>query len=497
MPNLQAGAEPALSSQPGLPRPAPPVSAGSALSGCDIHPDEEGAPPGQGARRSRPLPPRSRPPCPGRAPPARAGAPRPSRRTCPPGPLRSSGGRVPAPPGIHRRRRSLVPPPAGHGCQEGAEPPRPPQQLLQLSPLRPPAPAAPRSAPRALPAVPPPHPARRCSALPPARLGAAGSAPSGAARCNAVRYGTVRCGAVRCSAVWYGAAPCHRPQPAAPRRANPGPSLSLRPADSPGSQWETPAGRRVPPQPVAPAHAERPGPRRPRGARPRLRAGVSRCGTAHIRAPPVPVWHRARPRTPLSRCARPGVAPRTPSCPGVPAYRRPSPCASANPASRTVRHDPACHRVSQWDTTRGPMVGCAHPRSPACTPPCVACPCSAVYTFLCDHGHVCPCMSMESLACCALCPRAQAAPAPHRCLGTMRMRRQKLPCPGTPATPSELLALALGSRAPMLQTHLSRGEGVSHPKHITATGTKVSQATRDLTQLCHQPHQGWEMPLQP
>lgn len=79
--------------QPGLPRAAPPVSAGSALSGCDIHPDEQGAP-----RPGGPAEPLAAPcpgsPCPGRAP-------RPSRRTGTPGPLRGSGGRVVAPPAIH------------------------------------------------------------------------------------------------------------------------------------------------------------------------------------------------------------------------------------------------------------------------------------------------------------------------------------------------------------------------------------------------------------
>ena len=45
----------------------------------------------------------------------------------------------------------------------------------------------------------------------------------------------------------------------------------------------------------------------------------------------------------------------------------------------------------------------------------------------------------------------------------------------------------------MLGTRLSTGP---HPKYTVATGAKVSQGTRDLTSLCHQPPQGWEMPPQ-
>lgn len=83
-----------------------------------------------------------------------------------------------------------------------------------------------------------------CAAVPRCR-GTARLCPSRRARhkaaCRgAVRYGTLQCG-------W--------PQPAAPRRANPGPELSLRSADTPGSQWKTPAG--AAPHPVAPVRAQR------------------------------------------------------------------------------------------------------------------------------------------------------------------------------------------------------------------------------------------------
>lgn len=183
VPNLQAGAEPALPSQPGLPRPAPPVSAGSALSGCDIHPDEEGAPPRTGGPPEPPAPPAEPPavprpgsPCPGRGPtpvpPHLPTGTAPQQRRAGPGPGRASTGAAAA----WCRRPRL---PGGRGAA--------PSPATAAATLPAPAPAAPRSAPRALPAVPPPHPARRCSALPPARLGTAGSAPSGAAQ-----HGTVR-----------------------------------------------------------------------------------------------------------------------------------------------------------------------------------------------------------------------------------------------------------------------------------------------------------------
>lgn len=292
---------------PGFPHPAPPVLAGSALSGCDIHPDEEGAPPARGAGGAA-----------RRDLPAWASAPRPSRRT---GTRGRSGSRPRLVPPQPRAAARPSPPPAGRraaplpATTAATFPAPPPLRFGLRSPPRPaPLPASHRQCRRRhriLRAAPP-----RCC-----RHGAARPGPPRRARRGTVRYGTVRYRSVR-----YGAARCHRPQAAAPCRANPGPRLSLRPADSRGSQWETPTGRRAPPRSAAPAHEERPNAHR--AACPHVRAGR--------RVPrPCSILHMLGSRCACSLCqCQPGLLPwqRDPGC------RRA--CSSATPLTSPC---PAVH----------------------------------------------------------------------------------------------------------------------------------------------------------
>lgn len=186
-----------------FPHPAPPVLAGSALSGCDIHPDEEGAPPARGAGGA------SR-----RYLPAWASAPRPSRRTGTRGPEWVSAPPVPPQPRAAARRS---PPPGGRRAARlpattaATFPARPTPRFGLRSPPRP---APPRSALRVSPAVPPPplpHPTRHSSAMFPARRGATRPGPPCRARRGPERSSTVQFGTVRCSTM----------PPAATRRSLP------------------------------------------------------------------------------------------------------------------------------------------------------------------------------------------------------------------------------------------------------------------------------------
>lgn len=251
-------------------------------------------PPGQGGRRSRS-------PRPARVPPVWAGAPRPSRRTGTPGPLRGSGGRVPAPPDIQRCQCSPVPLLTDHRCREGTEPPRLPQQLLQLSPL-------PRSGPRrALLRSLTGSAAAACRA--PLLRAAAGTALRGTARHGAVR--PVGRGAVRCGTVRYGATGLCPPVLAA--------LIPVLPCHS--APLTAPIANRKPlpgaaPRPVAAGHAER-------GA-----AGP----------------------TPTLGCMSPGAGGR--ACPGV------APCASPCPCV----HIPVQHCAQPCaQHCAGPGAQCAHP----------------------------------------------------------------------------------------------------------------------------------------
>lgn len=225
---LPAGAEPALPSpapQPGLLRPAPPVSAGSALSGCDIHPDEEAAPPARVASRAAlPLPPRSRPPPPGRAPLACTWAPRPSRLTGIPGPLRGRYRSRRVSTGATAARRHRSPPVTAAGRAQSRPSPRnnccnfPRSSAAVSSPRR----AASRSTPLPAPyqqcrrrlilrtAVP------RCRRRGTKRHGTEQHSSVGPVGCGAARHGVVRCGAVWYGTVRYGTvplSPAHRSLP--------------------------------------------------------------------------------------------------------------------------------------------------------------------------------------------------------------------------------------------------------------------------------------------
>lgn len=335
---------------PGFPHPAPPVLAGSALSGCDIHPDEEGAPPARGAGGAA-----------RRDLPAWASAPRPSRRT---GTRGRSGSRPRLVPPQPRAAARRSPPPAGRraaplpATTAATFPAPPPLRFGLRSPPRPaPLPASHRQCRRRhriLRAAPP-----RCC-----RHGAARPGPPRRARRGTVWYGTVRYRSVR-----YGAARCHRPQAAAPCRANPGPRLSLRPADSRGSQWETPTGRRAPPRSAAPAHEERP--------------NAHRAACPHVRA-----GRRVPARVASSTCSGPGVH---------------VPCASANLAS--------CPGSATPDAgVPVPVPHHSRPRVLLCIPPFISehinmnsLSLLSCMRVVCDHWHV-PCMSVHGLS---FVPRAK------------------------------------------------------------------------------------------
>lgn len=210
---------------------------------------------GGAARLPAPPPPphRSLPPRPDPAPPARAGAPHPSRRTGTPGPLPGSGSRLCRTSTGANAARCLRPPVTAAGWATSRDEPLRPRNNCRnfpsspAAPLRPPAPAALRS---------PPLPSRRLTGS--AAAAAASCAPRLRAATGTVRYGSVR--SAPSGAVRYGTARCYRLLPAAPRRANPGPELSLRPVDSPGSQWEPPRPGAAP-RPAAPVHAGRSAPR--------------------------------------------------------------------------------------------------------------------------------------------------------------------------------------------------------------------------------------------
>lgn len=193
-----------------FPHPAPPVLAGSALSGCDIHPDEEGAPPAKGAGGA------SR-----RDLPAWASAPRPSRRTGTRGPERVSA--PPAataapcrrPPVTAAGRAQSRPAPCNNCCNF----PRSPD-----APSRPPVPAAPRSAPLRSPRLTGSAAAAATASYAPLLRAAPGTARHGSARpglSGAVRSSTVQCSTVRYGTVQHDAAGRNPPLPAAliPARA--------------------------------------------------------------------------------------------------------------------------------------------------------------------------------------------------------------------------------------------------------------------------------------
>lgn len=186
---------------PGFPHPAPPVLAGSALSGCDIHPDEEGAPPARGAGGAA-----------RRDLPAWASAPRPSRRT---GTRGRSGSRPRLVPPQPRAAARRSPPPAGRRAAPvpattAATFPAPPPLRFGLR-------SPPRPAPLGSPHLTGSAAAATASSAPLLRA-AAGTARLGPARPvgrGAVRYGTVRYRSVRYGTVQHGATGRKPPLPAA------------------------------------------------------------------------------------------------------------------------------------------------------------------------------------------------------------------------------------------------------------------------------------------
>lgn len=214
--------------------------------------------------------------------------------------------------------------------------------MLRLAPPRPPAPS-------------------------PAVTGTAAAAASSAApRCCRPALGSARLGWAR-----HATARCQRPQPAAPRRANPGAGPSLRPADSPGSQWQ-PRGE---PRPAPPRwHRDR---RWPRGASP----GCASRGSAVTPAPraslcPPAVGTRRAP-LPGERGDKTPKVPRVPGRPGCPRVGNATPPArnlkdgKRNPAAiPCIPHGSRTGTAAQqWGPSHGlhAVAGSQHSLPDRCT----------------------------------------------------------------------------------------------------------------------------------